>query len=79
MSQSIEQSFGDILRSHRESKKLSLSDLGGLSGLDRTTLAKIEKGKITPTIRVVFKIATGLDILPSRLIIELEKTNPLVD
>lgn len=64
---------GKVIRSFRESKKMSQEVLSGLAGLDRTHYSKIERGLRSPTIDTLFKIAHALDVPPHALIVQIEK------
>lgn len=75
----IEVAFGEVLRDLRESKTMTLSEFAGLAGLDRSTVSKMEKGQITPTIRVIFKIAKGHNVSPSSIIKKLEKADVSIE
>lgn len=75
----LEHVFGAIVRKFREAKSMTKTELAGRCGLDRTTIAKIESGKINPTIRVVFKISKGLEIPSIKIITELEEKNVKLD
>ncbi|MDD2505178.1 MAG: helix-turn-helix transcriptional regulator [Bacilli bacterium] len=55
--------LGDYILQTRESKNLSLSDLSRLSGVDRSVLSRVEKGKRKqPNVLMLTKIANALDI-----------------
>ena len=65
--------IGKVIRTCRESKKMSQEVLSGLADLDRTHYSKIERGLRLPTIDTLFKIAHALDIPPHELILRIEK------
>lgn len=69
----IEQAFGKVLRKVRLEKSLSQEELAHLCELDRTYISLMERGKRKPTINTIFALATGLDVLPSFLILETEE------
>jgi XRE family transcriptional regulator, regulator of sulfur utilization len=48
------------LKRIREERKLSLDKLAELTGVSKSMLAQIERGESSPTIAVVWKIASGL-------------------
>lgn len=54
-------------------KGLSQETLAYQSGLSRGFIASIELGKRKPTIVSLLRLAHGLEIQPSQLIVELEK------
>lgn len=51
---------------------MSQEKLSFNSGLDRTYIGLLERGKRKPTINTVFALANALNIKPSQLIEELE-------
>ncbi|MBC2682700.1 helix-turn-helix transcriptional regulator [Bacillus toyonensis] len=51
---------------------MSQEKLSFNSGLDRTYISLLERGKRKPTINTVFALANALNIKPSQLIEELE-------
>ncbi|PEA52934.1 transcriptional regulator [Bacillus pseudomycoides] len=69
----IEQTFGNILQEQRLISKMSQEELAFNSGLDRTYISLLERGKRKPTINTVFSLASALNIQPSQLIKELEQ------
>jgi transcriptional regulator with XRE-family HTH domain len=71
---SIEKVFGQVVRKLRVERNLSQEKLSELSGLDRSYVSEIERGKKTASIRTVIKLSEGLNILPHKLfsIIESE-------
>jgi Predicted transcriptional regulators len=50
------------LKAIRENKKLSLDQVSKLTGVSKSMLGQIERGEVSPTISVVWKIANGLKI-----------------
>lgn len=52
----------DNLKRHRADRGLSLSDLAGRSGVSRAMIHQIERRQSIPTINVVWKLATALDL-----------------
>ena len=69
----IEKVFGQVVRKLRMERKLSQEKLSELSGLDRSYVSEIERGEKTASIRTLIKIAHGLDVTPSSLIVDTEK------
>ncbi len=66
----------DNLRRHRAERGLSLSDLAGKSGVSRAMIHQIERRQSAPTINVVWKLATALD-LPFASLLEQPEKNPV--
>jgi transcriptional regulator with XRE-family HTH domain len=60
--------FGYALRAIRNSRNLSQEELGQITGLDRTYISGLERGKRNPTLRVIASIASGLGITASELL-----------
>mgnify|MGYP001098346783 CR=1 FL=1 len=52
---------------------MSQEELAFNSGLDRTYISLLERGKRKPKINTLFSLATALSVSPSQLIKELEK------
>ncbi len=65
---SIEQSIGDSIRARREELGLSQESLALECGLHRTYISQLERGKKSPTLRVLIVIAQVLKIEPSELV-----------
>jgi transcriptional regulator with XRE-family HTH domain len=65
--------FGMVLRNFRLAAGLSQEQLGLESGVQRNFISLIETGQNQPTIATVFKLASALNVKPSRLISETEK------
>ncbi|MGL5617362.1 MAG: helix-turn-helix domain-containing protein [Sarcina sp.] len=67
--------IGQILKTIRMEKKISLEELSKKTGISRLTLAKIEKGTANPTLNIMWKICTTLEIEFSQLINISEETS----
>jgi transcriptional regulator with XRE-family HTH domain len=65
--------FGQVLRRHRLAAGLSQEQLGLESGVQRNFISLIETGQNQPTIGTIFKLATALNVKPSKLVAETEK------
>lgn len=72
----------------REKKKLTLDEAAKQTGVSRSMLAQIEKGKVNPTISVLWKIANGYKVsftslmdgnAEDALLIRAEDTLPLME
>ena len=66
--------FGRVIKEIRTEKGLSQESLGFKSGLDRTYIWRIEAGRRTPSVEVLFSLANGLDVKASEIIKKLEDT-----
>ena len=60
--------LGPRLRELRTRRGLSLEQLAARSGVSRAMLSKVERGENTPTITVVLKVASALEIGAAELI-----------
>ncbi|UOB66010.1 helix-turn-helix domain-containing protein, partial [Bacillus thuringiensis] len=63
---SIEQTFGNVLQEYRLNSKMSQEELAFNSGLDRTYISLLERGKRKPTINTLFALARALKVNPSQ-------------
>lgn len=65
------QLIGTNLKKYRTEKKLSQESLANLSGIDWSTISRIERGVVNTSVSVRFALAKALELNPSKL---LEKT-----
>ena len=65
---------GEIIRRLRLKKNMSQELLSGFAGIARTHLTMIECGKKKPNLETICKIAIALEMRPSELVAEFEKT-----
>jgi len=61
------QAFGEVLRTARDAKGMSQEELADLGDFDRTYPSLLERGKRSPTIVVIVRLAIALDIDPAVL------------
>lgn len=66
----IIQTIAKNLQTIRKERQLTLQDLAELTGVSKSMLGEIERGASSPTITVLWKIASGLKIPISNLIHE---------
>lgn len=64
---------GRVIYRLRKERKLSQELLSGLAGMARSHLAMIEKGTKQPNFETIWRLANALNILPHRLVEEIEK------
>ena len=64
----IQEIFGNRIKEIRKLKMISQMELSKLSGIERTQISKIEKGKINVTLRTMQKISRAMDIQIGALI-----------
>lgn len=60
--------LGDRLKSIRESKNLSLQDLGYIIDKEPQSISRVENGKINPTYLYLLELCRGLEIEISDLL-----------
>ena len=61
------------LKSLREARELTLSDVAALSSLSRATLSRIENGETSPTAETLGRLATAYAVPISQLLQPMEK------
>lgn len=69
----VEQAFGTVIKKYRLELSMSQEKLAFESGLDRTYISLLERGKRKPTINTLFFISQVLEIPPHHIIIDIEK------
>jgi len=69
----IQRRFGKAVRRLREQAEHSQESFAAAVGVHRTYMGLIERGRVAPTLVVVEKIATALDMSPSGLLAETEE------
>lgn len=86
----IKFNIGKNLNNARKRRGLSLDKVSELTGVSKAMLGQIERGESTPTINVLWKIATGLKVsfsslLANReedketLLIQYSETTPIIE
>jgi transcriptional regulator with XRE-family HTH domain len=68
----IGNAFGRVLKKTREKKGLSQEQLAFDSGLHRTYISLIERGKRSPSLRTLERIVNALDLRLSVMIKDVE-------
>lgn len=66
--QEITKSFGKSLRELRKRANLTQEQLGFEAELQRIYISKLELGQQQPSLTTLFKLANGLNCLPSDLL-----------
>lgn len=56
------QPFGGRLRTLRTARNLTLEQLSAMAGVSKAMLSQIEQDKVNPTVAVMLKIATALEL-----------------
>ena len=68
----LSDAFGQVLRQIRHERGFSQEQLGFESGYHRTYISLLERGKKTPTLQTVFRLAWSLDFRPSDVVRRVE-------
>jgi XRE family transcriptional regulator, regulator of sulfur utilization len=69
----IKSNIGKNLNNARKKRGLSLDKVAELTGVSKAMLGQIERGESTPTVNVLWKIATGLKVSFSSLLANSEE------
>lgn len=69
---SVEDAFGQTLRELRKENGLSQEELAHESGLDRTFISLLERGKRQPSLGTIISIASVLNLTASAFIQQVE-------
>lgn len=76
MERPIPITFAPLLRNAREEAGLTQEELAFLSGLDRTTISQVERGKALPGLESLIRLAGALEMEPSELIPDVRWAPP---
>jgi transcriptional regulator with XRE-family HTH domain len=68
MAEAVGRLLGRRIRRIRQEKGLTLKQIEARVGVSATHISEIERGKTSPTIQALEKIAQALEVLPSHLI-----------
>ena len=68
------QNFGRFLKNYREEKGFSAYAIAQKAGVTDNAVRFCEQGKTLPSLELITKIALGLELSPSELLQEYEKT-----
>jgi transcriptional regulator with XRE-family HTH domain len=69
----IEEAFGQIIKSFRKRVKFSQEKLADISMLDRSFISLLENGKKQPSLVTIFQLAKALNSTPSKILAAVEK------
>ena len=69
-----QRAVGETIRDLRRAKGVSQDVLSGLAGIARTHLTMIENGSKQANFEIIWKLAYALDMRPSELVAEVERT-----
>lgn len=70
----VEKAFGEVMRKTRQEHKISQMTLHVRTGLDRTFISDLERGIQCPSLRTIFRVATGLQVSPCTLLRRTEES-----
>jgi transcriptional regulator with XRE-family HTH domain len=62
MTRDLVPGFGQSLRRIRTEKVMSIDDLAKVSGVDRNSIARIEREERAPSLRIAISLAKGLGV-----------------
>jgi transcriptional regulator with XRE-family HTH domain len=65
---SIGQAFGDELKALRHKAGVSQETLANLSGMDRTYISQLERGRHDPSLSYVLRVAEYFNVEPGLLV-----------
>ena len=68
----LAQTLGNVIRDLRKARQLSQEDLSFQSGVDRSFLSHIERGRAQPGIETLFKLAQGLNTSAAKILAMVE-------
>jgi len=69
----IEEAFGEVIKSLRKSNNISQEKLAELSNLDRSFISLLECGHKQPSLITIFQLAKAFKISASKMIALTEK------
>ncbi len=69
-----EKAFGAALREIRDRRDLSQEELADRCDSDRTTISLLERGLMSPTLRMIARLCKALSVLPSQIMRRAEKS-----
>jgi len=69
-----EKAFGRVLRAHRIRAELSQEGLAFEAALARNYVSQLELGKKSPSLRTIFRICRVLQISPTQLMDDVERS-----
>ena len=70
--------FSKVVKKHREGKGLSRASLAEKAGLHQTYIGLLESGARSPNLDTAKRIAKGLGVPLSRLVLEAEQLFPRI-
>ncbi|MCQ2087087.1 MAG: Dam family site-specific DNA-(adenine-N6)-methyltransferase [Bacilli bacterium] len=71
----LQLTFGTRIKELRQAKLMSQDELAERSGIDRTQISKIEKGKVNATLETIEKLSNALDVTIKELM-DIDSSTP---
>jgi transcriptional regulator with XRE-family HTH domain len=65
--------FGKLIKEQRKAKGLTQQQVADYTGLDRSFLSELERGKMLPSLETFFKLAPVLKLKPAEFIEKIER------
>lgn len=72
-SAAVRTAFGQRLREVRQASQISQEELAHRSALDRSYVGQVERGERNLTLENIYKLAGGLGVPASTLLVELDR------
>ena len=79
MASTLPETFGQVLRTHRERKGLSQMALAAGAGLHLNAIGSLERGARSPTLQTLLLLGRAMGIPASRLVSDVEKAKPSLE
>lgn len=70
----LQKQFGEHLKAFRIKKNISQEEFAEKAGLDRTYISGLERGLRNPSLVILFKLSSALNISITKLLKPLEAT-----
>ncbi|MEO6476720.1 helix-turn-helix transcriptional regulator [Luteolibacter sp.] len=71
--QDLKQIVGRVIARQRSNAGITQEKLAEVAGLERGYISLIERGLRMPTVDTIFRLCRGLNVLPSKVMLEIEK------
>ena len=68
-------SFGPTLRKFRNARGLSQHELAAMLGISRSHIGRLENGEKQPSLAMLFRLASALEVPASAMIAAMENDN----
>jgi transcriptional regulator with XRE-family HTH domain len=71
--ETISSQIARLLKAEREKRGISLNSLAQKAGVNRQTVAFIERGLRNPTLNTLFRLTSALEVEPEKIIARARK------